>query len=104
MTVLELLSDHEVELALSVYRIVESPSPVNSEKSDHRQEDSHTHTGRPLDLERIEIPDVRPAVTSLKEEQCIDCGLRLKDNRISELYSKLIIDITGILVTGRAVL
>ena len=55
---LELLADHEVELALSIYRIIEAPSPVNSKQTDHRQEDPDTYTGRSLDLERIEISDV----------------------------------------------
>jgi hypothetical protein len=47
-----------VELALAVYRIIETVTPVNTKKTDHREEDSHTHTGRSLDLERIEISDV----------------------------------------------
>ena len=88
-----------MELTLSVHRIVESPSPVNSKQTDHREEDSLTHTGRPLDLERIEIPDVRPAVTSFQEEQRIDSRLRLQDDRITELDSKLVIHITCIVVS-----
>ena len=42
---LELLSDHEMELASSVDRIIKSISPVHSEKTDHRQEDPDTDTG-----------------------------------------------------------
>ena len=93
-----------MELTLTVYRIVKSPSPVDSKETDHWQEDSHTHTGRPLDLERIEIPDVSPTVTSLEEKQCIDCRLRLKDDRVSQLDCELIVNITSIIVSGRTVL
>ena len=56
---LELLTDDEVELTSTIsIVIVESVSPVNSEKPDHREEDPHTDTGRPSDLERIEVPYV----------------------------------------------
>ena len=59
MALLELLSDHEVELASAVSVIVvETVTPVNSEETDHRQEDSHTDTGRSSDLERIEVADI----------------------------------------------
>lgn len=69
---LELLSDHKVELALTVDLIVESISPVNSEQTNHRQEYPDADSGRTFDLERIEFPDVRPAVTTLEEEESIN--------------------------------
>ena len=98
--VLELLTDHEVELASAIsVMIVKSVSPVNSKETDHRQEDSDTGAGRSSDLERIEISDIRPTVTSLKEQQCIDSRLRLKYHRIAKLDCELIIYITGIIVT-----
>ena len=59
--VLELLSDEEVELALSADLVIESISPVDSEETDDRKINPHTDTGRTLDLERIEITDIRPA-------------------------------------------
>ena len=96
---LELLSDNEVELALSIDRVVKSPSPVNSKESDHREEHPHADSGRPLDLERIEIPDVRPAVTAFEEEERVNRGLRLKHDRITEFDSELVINVAGIIVS-----
>ena len=90
----ELLSDHEVELAASVRGIVESPSPVHAEESHNRQEDPDADTGRTLDLERIEITDVGPAVTSLEKDEREYRGLRLKHYRLPQLYSELVIDIS----------
>ena len=87
-----------MELALSVHRIVKSPSPVHTEESDHRQEYPHAHTGRPLDLERIEISDVGPAVTCLQEAQHIDGRLRLEHHRITQLDSEFVVNVTGVIV------
>ena len=61
-----------MELALSVDRIIESPSPVNTQKSNHREENPHADTRRTLNLEWIELSDIRPAVTSFEEQQSID--------------------------------
>ena len=98
---LELLSDNEVELAsVLLDRIVESITPVKSEKTDHRQEYPDTHTGRALDSERVERLDVGPAVTSFEESQSKDCGLWLEYHRIPELKGELVIDITGIVAVG----
>ena len=58
-----------MELAAAILGVIESVSPVNSEQTDHRQEDANTDSGAALDLERIEIAYVRPAVSSFKEEQ-----------------------------------
>ena len=69
---LELLSDDKVELALSVHRVVESPSPVHTEQTDHREEHPHADTGRALDLERVEVAQVAPAVSSFEEKQGVN--------------------------------
>ena len=60
MIILELLSDDEVELALAVLLVIKSITPVYTEKSDHREIYPDSDTGRPLDLERIELAYVRP--------------------------------------------
>ena len=99
----ELLADQEVELSLSVLLVVESISPVDSEKSDDRQINPHADTGGTLDLERIEIADVGPAVTSLKEYEGENRGLWLHHDRIPELDSELVIYISGIGISVRAV-
>ena len=88
-----------MELALSVGRVIESPSPVNSKKTDHREEYSHADTGRPLDVERIKLSDIRPAVTSFKEDQSVNRGLRLKHNRVTEFNGELVIDVSGICIS-----
>ena len=58
-----------MELASSVDLVVKSVAPVDTEKADHRKEDAHTDSGAAFDLERIEIPDVGPAVSSFEEQQ-----------------------------------
>lgn len=100
----ELLPDDKVELAATLaVMIVKSVPPVNSEKSYHRQEDPDTDTCGTPDLERIEIPYVRPAVTSFKENQSINRRLRLKHHRIAQLDSELVINISGIIVSGSVI-
>ena len=64
---LKLLSKEEMELAFSINRIIETIAPVHSEKPNHRQEDSHADTGRPLYLERIEVFYIGPSITAFKE-------------------------------------
>ena len=54
---------------LTLSGIVESVAPINTQKTDHREEDPDTDPGGSLDLERIETLYVRPAITALKEKQ-----------------------------------
>ena len=90
-----------MELApVLLFRSVEAVAPVDTEQTDHREEHPHADTCRTLDLERIELLDVRPAVTSLKEAQHEDRGLRLEDDRVTELHRELVIDIAGIVAVG----
>ena len=93
-----------MELAAAVYRIVEAPSPVYTEKSDHWQEYPDADTGRSLDLERIEIPYIGPAVTSFKENECEYRGLWLQYDRITQFDCELVIHISGIGISLSAVL
>ena len=96
-----MLSDKEVELAsVLLHRIVETVAPVDTEQTDHREEPPHADTCGTLDLERIELLDVRPAVSTLKEAQHEDRGLWLEDDRITELHRELVIDIAGIVAVG----
>ena len=97
---LELLSDNEMELASAVLAVVEAVAPVDAQQADHREEDADAHTGAPLDLERVELTDVRPAVTALEEAEDIDGGLRFKDHRITELDRELVVDVTRIREVG----
>lgn len=53
-----------MELALSIGLVIKSVTPVDSEKSDDREIYPDADSGRTLDLERIEIADISPAVTS----------------------------------------
>ena len=56
-----------MELSLAVGIIIEAIAPVYTEKTDHRKVYPHADSGRPLDLERIEITDVRPSITAFEE-------------------------------------
>ena len=91
---LELLSDYEVELASAVLGIVESPAPVYAEQADHGEEHAHADTGGTLDLERVEVADILPAVSSFEEEQGEDSGAGLEDHGIPQLDSELVVDVT----------
>ena len=88
-----------MEVTAAVLGIIKSVSPVNSEQADHRKEDSHTHTGAALDMERIELLDVGPAVTALKEDKCEDGGRWLENDRIPQLDGKLVLNVSGIGIT-----
>ena len=66
-----------MELASTVFHIIESVTPVDSEETDHRKEDAHTDAGAAFDFERIELSYVRPAVTALEEEECEDGRVRM---------------------------
>ena len=90
-------------LSLRRIVVVEAISPVNAQKTDHRQEYPHANAGRPLDLEGIEVFDVRPAVSAFQEPENEDSRLRLQNHRIAQLDSKLIIDISRIIacIIGR---
>ena len=57
-----------MELApIALSRIVESITPIDSQKTDHREEYPDTDSSGSLDLERIEFLDIRPAITTLEE-------------------------------------
>ena len=91
-----------MELAAAVLGVVETVAPVHAQESDHREEDTDADTGTALDLERVELADVRPAVTALEEAEDIDGGLRLEDHRVAEFHRKLVVDVAGV-GTGGAV-
>ena len=75
-----------MELTASVLGIVEAVAPVNTEQTDHRQEDTHAYAGAALDLERIEVLDVAPAVSAFEKSQHEDSGRRLEDYGIAQLH------------------
>ena len=93
---LELLAYHEVELAASVGGVVETVAPVYAEQAYHGQEDAHAHSRAALYLERIEIPDVGPAVAAFEEGQHEDGTLRLQDYGIPQLDRELVVDVAGV--------
>ena len=100
---LKLLSDYEVELTLAAGGVVETVTPVDTEQAYHRQEDTHAYTGAPLDLQRIEIAYVGPAVAAFQEEQGEDGGRRLEYNGIAEFHGELVVDVAGICRAARVV-
>ena len=73
-----------VVFACNALDVVEAVAPVEAEQAEHRQIDAHTETSRTLHIERVEVLKAKPAVTSLKEGQRIDGGLRVKRQRIAQ--------------------
>src|SRR5574344_1376691 len=97
---LKLLTYHEMELTLAISTIIKSISPINSEQTDYRQVNPHTHTGRPLNLKWIELVDCRPAISTLKECKYKYSRLWLKYHRISQLNREFVINISCIRTTA----
>ena len=92
-----------MELASTVGLVVKSIAPVYAKQAYHREEYPHAHTCGTLDLEGVELAEIRPAVTALQECQGIDGGLRLEDYRITELDGELVVQVTGVAGTALAV-
>ena len=58
-------------------------SVVNTEHTEHRQIDTHTETGRTINIERVEILNAEPIVTCFNESECIYRSCRVKRKRIA---------------------
>ena len=43
--------------------LVETVGPVDTHQTNHRQEDAHTHTGRPLQREGVKVFELSPGIT-----------------------------------------
>ncbi len=73
---LEFLTEHEVELtaASATPYLVETVAPVNTEEAEHREIETHTHTGTTLEVEGGEVFNGGPTVTCLSEGESVDCG------------------------------
>ena len=88
---LELLSQDEVELAAAVAcgaeDLVEAVSPVDTHHTDHRQEDSDTHSCRAFQVEGVELLEVAPGVSCLHKCQCVDVGGVLQHQGVAQLCS-----------------
>ena len=73
---LKFLSDDKVEIASASLRAavwaVETVGPVDTHQPDHREEDADADAGRPFQVERIEVFQVRPCVTGFDEDQSVD--------------------------------
>ena len=82
-------SDGEVELAsrsvASTRHRVEAVAPVEAEESEHRQIDANADAGGAVHLERIEVLEAQPAVTSLKESHGVDGSRGVERQGITEL-------------------
>jgi hypothetical protein len=67
----ELLSNDEVELASAVGPAspdrVETVGPVDTHQSNHGEEDTCTHAGRTLQIERIDLFQRVPRITCFQE-------------------------------------
>ena len=76
--------------------LVESPTPVNTEETEHRQEDTNSDTGGTLEVKRIVVPYIRETVTRLDEGVRPDSGVLLQRDRIAQLHRELIIEVTHV--------
>ena len=85
---LELLSDDEVEVAAAVgLRLeawVETVAPVDTEHTDHRQEDTYTGTQRTLQGEGVEVTERGPGITGFGKSQTVDSARALQHEWVAE--------------------
>ena len=96
---LEFLSQYEVEVAsrigLAAEDFVETVGPVDTKQADHGKEDAGTDTDGTLHVERIEVLDVAPRITSLSEYQTIEVGAGTQDEGITQLDRETVVSVTG---------
>ena len=64
-----------------VEHFVETICPVDAHHTYHRQEDAHPDTGRPLQLEGIEVFHAHPRVTRFDKSEGINGGGGLQQYR-----------------------
>ena len=96
----EFLTEHEVEVASAfpVEDSVEAVCPVNTHHANHREEDTHTETGRTFQIEWREVLNVGPRVTSLKECESVDCRCRLKHEREVQFHPEACVGVAFLLI------
>lgn len=69
----------------SAWHLVEAIAPVESQKSEHGQEDTGAHTSGAIHLERVEVLETEPAVTCFQEAHGIDGSRGVKRQGITQL-------------------
>ena len=84
----------EVTATLLAIDLVETIAPVNTHHTDHRQIDTGSHTGRALDVKRVEVLDMSPGITTLDKHERIDGGTLGEHQREVQLKDKAVISIT----------
>lgn len=95
---LELLAKDEVELAatyLATGHFVETVCPINTHQSDHREENSHTHSSRAFHVERVELVCFCPCVSTFKEAERIYRGIA-KHERIAQFEGEPVVGIAPV--------
>ena len=63
-------------ILLGAVDFVEAPTPVDTQQTKHRQEDTDADTRRTLEVERVVVADIREAVTGL--EEAVRCSRLIK--------------------------
>ena len=101
-TTLEFLPEHEVEVtsALGSIHLVETVCPVDTHHTNHRQIDTHSGSCRALDVERSELFNRSPCISTFEESNSIDSGSRLKHEREVKLKAEARVGITFFSVWG----
>ena len=102
---LKFLSDDKVEIASASLRAavwaVETVGPVDTHQSDHWKEDADADAGRPFQVERIEVFQIRPCVTGFDEDQSVDGRRGFEQERVAQLHREARVGISvGRSVTG----
>ena len=76
--------------------LIEAPTPVYTEQTEHRQEESDTDTGGALEIEGIILLDIREAVSGFQETENPNGRILLQGDGVAHLDGKFIIDITQV--------
>ncbi len=100
VSILELLSEDEVELAAAIAAIaedgVETIGPVNTEQAHHGQEDADTDAGGTLHVEGVEVLDVVPGITTFHKSKTVDVRGVAQDEGIAQLQREAVIGIARV--------
>ena len=100
---LEFLTQNEVEMTSAVCAytlyLVETVCPVDTQKTNHGQEDTCTHTYGLLHVKGIEFADAAPTVTALSKDEAEHIGAGSQHEGVAEFHREACIGVTH--VAGR---
>lgn len=102
---LEFLAEDEMELAAAVLLAakhrVETIGPIDTHQPDHREEYPHADSRRAFEVKWIEVFDIMPSISRLKERKRIDLSGSLKHDGLPQLQREPCIGIARGVKVGR---